>query len=141
MTPPAPWSTLLADAVVVAHLLYVGFVIQGYLLIPLGGALGWGWVRGRVYRVLHVAAIAFVAAEALLGVMCPLTWLEYWLLGAGEGTFVGRLARAVLYWPLPPWAFTAAYVALALLALLLWWRVPPRPRRAAPGGDPSTPAG
>jgi len=128
MAHASPLSTVMSDLVVVLHLLYVGFVIQGYLLIPLGAVLGWGWVRGRRYRLLHLAAIAFVALEAVLGVVCPLTWLEYWLLGSGEGTFVGRLARAVLYWPLPPWVFTAAYLALVLLALLLWWRVPPRAR-------------
>ena len=128
MTPPTPMNTLLADGVVLLHLLYVGFVIQGYLLVPLGAALGWAWVRGRKYRMLHVAAIALVAVEALLGVVCPLTWLEYALLGAGEGTFVGRLARGVLYWSWPPWVFTAAYVALAVVALLLWRLVPPWPK-------------
>ncbi len=121
----------LADLVVVAHLAYVGFVVFGYVAVPLGWARGWTWVRNRLFRRLHVAAIALVAVEAVVGVVCPLTVLENLLRpDPRSGTFVGRLARALLYYDFPPWVFTVAYVALALLAAWLLWAVPPRRRGA-----------
>ena len=125
-------NRMLADLVVLLHLVYVGFVISGYLLVPLGRVLGWAWVHNRAYRWLHVAAIALVAVEALAGVVCPLTWLEHWLMGRDHGTFVGRLMRRLLYYDLPPWVFTLGYVGMTLLAVLMWRLVPPRPRRARP---------
>lgn len=119
-------NEILADLVVWLHLGFVFFVILGFVSVPLGAWRSWEWVRGRGFRVLHLLAIGFVALEALIGVTCPLTWLEYQLLGRGEGSFMGRMARSVLYYDFPPWVFTAVYVALALLALLLWRAVPPR---------------
>ena len=69
-------SVLLADAVVLLHLAYVAFVASGYLAVPLGRVLGWRWIRNRAYRRLHVAAMALVALEAVVGLICPLTLLE-----------------------------------------------------------------
>ena len=69
-------NSLLADIVLALHLVYVGFVIFGYLATIAGGLLGWGWVRGRVFRLGHLAAIGFVAFEATIGMVCPLTGIE-----------------------------------------------------------------
>jgi hypothetical protein len=43
---------------------------------------------------------------------------------------VGRLVHAVLFYDLPGWVFTAAYVALTGLAVALYVWVPPRAPRA-----------
>jgi hypothetical protein len=64
---------LLADVLLVVHFLIAAFILGGLLLVWLGAALGWRWVRNPWFRYLHVAAIAFVAAEAVLGIACPLT--------------------------------------------------------------------
>jgi len=120
-----PW----ADLVLWLHLAYVAFVASGYFLIPLGAWLGWGWVRNRWYRRLHVAGIGIVALEALVGVVCPLTWLENALRGQQDGlTFMGRLAEALLYSSYPLWVYTVLYVAALTLALYLYRRIPPRAR-------------
>ena len=123
-------ARLLADAVLLGHLGYVAFVVAGFVAVPLGALAGWRWVRNRTFRTLHLAAIALVAAEALAGWMCPLTWLELRLRGGPARSLMGRLVEAVLYYDLPPWVFTTAYAALVLLAVVLWWRVPPRRRGA-----------
>lgn len=123
-------SRLLADIVLAAHLAFVGFVVFGFVAIPIGGRRGWHWVRGRRFRVAHLAAIAFVAAEALVGIACPLTVWEDALRGRGTGTsFVARLVHRILFYDLPEWMFTVAYAALALGALILWRAVPPRRKR------------
>ena len=123
--------SLLADIVVVAHLAYVGFVLFGFITIPAGWALGWGWVRNLPFRLLHFCAIAFVGLEGLIGMVCPLTAWEAQLRHAagenpGGGAFIARLASDLIYYDLPPWSFAVAYVLLTLLAAGLLWAVPPR---------------
>jgi hypothetical protein len=121
-------AALLADAVLLLHLAYVGFVVLGFVAVPLGWALGWCWVRWRTLRLLHLAAIAGVALEALLGLVCPLTRWEAMLRGSATAeSFVGRLVQAVLFYDLPGWVFTIAYVALTALAVALYRLVPPAP--------------
>jgi len=115
---------MLADLVLFVHFGVAGFITAGFALIPLGAALGWGWVRRRRLRQLHAGAIVFVALETLAGFACPLTVWEAALRGGtvGETGFIGRL----LYWDFPPVFFTSLYVALALLAVGLWRWVPPQ---------------
>ena len=117
---------MMADAVLVVHALFVVFVVGGFVLI-LAGARSWGWVRNRMFRILHLAAIAFVAAEALLGLTCPLTTWEDALRGAGtERSFVARWVARLLYYNFPEWVFTAAYCAFAVAVVWAWRAIPPR---------------
>jgi len=121
----------LADAVLVAHFAFVLFVVGGFVAIWLGRALQWRWVRNWGFRIAHLAAILFVAAEALLGVMCPLTLWEDALRGRhSEIGFIARWIRSVMFYELPLWVFTLAYVAFAALVLLTFWLVPPTRRRS-----------
>ena len=123
--------SLLADIIVVLHLLYVGFVIFGFLAVPAGWARGWGWVRNLPFRLAHFAAIAFVGLEGVIGMVCPLTeWEARLRRMAGEdfggGAFIARWAARLIYYDLPAWLFAAAYLAMTLLAAWLLWAVPPR---------------
>jgi hypothetical protein len=123
---------MLADAIVVVHFLIVLFVLAGVPLIYLGAARHWAWVRRRLWRLLHLGAIAFIAAESLLGIACPLTVGEYALRGQ-ESTrgFIERWVDRVLFYDAPPWVFTASYVAFAVLVLMTWIAVPPTwPKRS-----------
>lgn len=120
---------LLADLILVVHFAFVAFVVGGLALIWIGAAAGWGWVRNFRFRVAHLAAIVFVAAEALLGVMCPLTVWEDALRGRdSEIGFIARWIHGVMFYQLPPWVFTAAYVGFCLIVLATFWGVPPRRR-------------
>jgi len=121
---------MMADALLVVHFLIVAFIVGGLVLVWVGAGLGWRWVRNPWFRYLHLAAIAFVAAEAVLGVMCPLTvWEDMLRGGVRAESFVGRWVRYFLYYEAPPWVFTAAYVAWTLATLVTVWAVPPRPVR------------
>jgi hypothetical protein len=81
-----------ADAVVVFHLAYVGFVVLGGLLVLRWRGLAW----------LHVPAVIWGVFIEFSGRICPLTPLENHLrsLGGGagyEGDFVERYLIPVLY--------------------------------------------
>jgi polyferredoxin len=121
-------ARMLADAILLVHAAFVLFVAGGLVAVWIGVARGEAWARNRAFRIAHLAAIAFVAGESLLGIACPLTIWEDALRGRDPGaeSFVGRAVRAALYWDLPEAVFTAAYVAFALLVAWTWWRWPPR---------------
>jgi polyferredoxin len=120
-----------ADALLVAHFLIAAFITGGLVLIWLGAAAGWRWVRNPWFRLLHLAAIAVVALEALLGVACPLTVWEDLLRGSLQPrSFVGRWVQALLYYDAPERLFTALYVVWAVATIVTLWLIPPRKRAA-----------
>ncbi|MGN6666719.1 MAG: DUF2784 domain-containing protein, partial [Trinickia sp.] len=82
-------------------------------------------------RFAHLLAIGIVALLAALDIPCPLTVLEDRLRTGTVGPegFVQHWVGRVLYYDLPMWVFTLAYVLFALIVLLSWRYVPPRPRR------------
>lgn len=122
---------LLAGVVLAAHLAVIAFNVFGLLAIPLGAWRRWSFVRARGWRLLHLASLAVVAAQALLGRACFLTIWQDDL--AGE-PLVMRLVNRLVYWPLPAWVFAAAYVAVFLYVVALWLVVPPRPSRRPSSG-------
>ncbi|MFP4266562.1 MAG: DUF2784 domain-containing protein [Spirochaetaceae bacterium] len=125
---------LLADVVVAIHFAYVLFALGGECLILLGGLLDWGWVRNTVFRILHLAAVLLVAAQYLLGKLCPLTALENSLRSAAgqhvdrEITFVGRLIRSIIFYDFPPWVFGLIYLGFGALVVTTFILIPPRGR-------------
>lgn len=126
-------AALLADAILVLHVGIVAFVVLGSLAILAGGPLRWRWVRNRAFRLGHLALMVFIAAQAWLGQLCPLTeWEQALRIRAGqdayEGSFVEHWLSRLIFFDAPWWVFIAAYTALAALLALCWWRWPPRPR-------------
>jgi hypothetical protein len=113
---------VLADAVVLLHLLFVAFAVAGGLL-----ALRWRWMP-----LAHLPALAWAAWVELSGRICPLTPLENALRAAGgeagyPGGFVEHYLLPVLY----PAALTRELqwtlgVSLVLfngvIYALVWWR-------------------
>lgn len=122
---------MVADVLLVTHFAIAAFIVGGLLLTWLGAALGWQWTRNPWFRYLHLGAIAFVAAEALTGLACPLTvWEDMLRGGVRPESFIGRWVQRLLYYQAPEWVFTVAYVLWTAATLLTLWLVPPR-RRAA----------
>jgi hypothetical protein len=124
-------ALLLADAVLALHLAIILFNVFGLLAIPLGGWLGWRFVRVFWWRAAHVAILGIVALQAGLGRACFLTaWQAGLLSAAGEAAsrepLIAGFVNHVVYWPLPIWAFAAIYVAVCVYVVALWALVPPR---------------
>lgn len=116
-----------ADAILLIHFAFVLFVIGGLVVTWIGHAAGWRWVRNFRFRVAHLAAIVFVAGEALLGFMCPLTIWEDALRGvASDKSFIARWVHSVMFYTAPEWVFTLLYVAFALVVAATFWFIPPR---------------
>jgi hypothetical protein len=110
-----------------AHLLVIAFNVFGLIAIPLGAWRGWGFVRVRWWRVLHLVSFALVALQAVLGRACFLTLWQDELSGKAESQpLIMRWVNQVIYWPLPIWVFGAAYVLLFAYVLAMWKLVPPR---------------
>lgn len=126
-----PPFALLADTVLVIHFAVVVFVVGGLVAVVAGNTCGWRWVNRLAFRVAHLVAIAAVAAQAWLGVLCPLTTLEMWLREqAGGGTyresFIEHWVQRLLYVDAPWWVFVWAYTLFGLLVVGAWWRYPPQ---------------
>lgn len=127
-------AALLADLVLVVHVLFLLFVVGGLAAVVVG-ARRWRWVRNRPFRLAHLGAIALVVAESVLGIACPLTVWEDALRGGGPArSFVGRWAAWLLYYDFPEWVFAAAYCAFGTLVVWAWRRVPPRANCASESG-------
>ena len=120
---------MLADFVLVVHAAFVLFVAGGLVATWIGLALDRPFARDWRFRAAHLAAIAFVVLETLLGYACPLTVWEDALRGhRAQGGFIERFVHAWMFWDAPRWVFEASYVAFGAMVALTWWRWPPRPR-------------
>ena len=120
---------ILADAVVLAHLGWILFLIFGALA-------GRRW---RSVKWVHLAALAFAVVLTAGGWICPLTHLEVWLRrgvpGAGggyPGTFLGYYAERLVYLDVPRWAVLVAVLGIAGLSV---WAYAGGVRRADGGPE------
>lgn len=121
-----------ADAILFTHVLFVAFVIFGLLLILAGRVFSWSWVRNPWFRLAHLVGIVVVTLQSWLGAICPLTTWEMALrLKAGDavyaGSFITHWLEELLYYEAAAWVFVVCYTAFALLVVLSWFWVRPRP--------------
>jgi hypothetical protein len=117
---------LLADAVVVAHLAFVAFVVIGGALVA----------RRRWVAAVHLPTAVYGVAIELVGFTCPLTPLENALRRRGgeagyRGGFVEHYLLPLLYpQPMPRWMpYALAAVVLGANALFYGRALARRARR------------
>ena len=128
----------LANVVLALHVALVVFVVGGLVAVIAGNLARWRWVNRLAFRLAHAAAIAVVAAEAWLGLTCPLTTLEMSLrerAGAPTygGGFVEHWLHRLLYWDAPAWVFVLLYTVFAVVVAATWWYFPPTRARPDAG--------
>lgn len=122
---------LAADALLVAHVLFVVFVVFGLILVFAGKFLCWRWVRHPWFRVIHLLAISVVVLQSWFGLICPLTVWEMELRAKSgqisyDGTFVMHWLNELLYYQAPPWVFVVCYTVFGCLVVSSWFWVRPR---------------
>ena len=125
----------LADLVLVVHGLFVAFVGLGFVAIWLGYFTGWQFVSDIRFRLAHILAMAFVLAESVFGMTCPLTTWESELRlrsgeGGYEGSFIQHWVGRWLFYECSERTFTGLYAVFFALIALTFWIVPPRWPRA-----------
>lgn len=115
-----------ALAILILHLAVIAFNVAGCVLIPVGAWRRWHWVRNFWFRIAHLACLAAVAVQALLGRVCFLTLWQSDLSGAAttQPLIAGWIER-MIYWPLPLWVFEVAYVVVFAYVIALWAVVRP----------------
>ena len=124
-------DSILADIVLTLHVGIVVFVVGGLFVIIWSGLRNGKLIRSIVFRIAHLVAIGIVAAQAWLGVVCPLTTLENWLRSQAHettysGGFIAHWLDQLLYYDAAPWVFTLAYTLFGLAVLATWIIFPPQ---------------
>ena len=122
---------LAADAMLLLHVLFVAFVVLGLVLVFVGKAQAWSWIRNPWFRLIHLLAIGIVVVQAWLGIICPLTTIEMALRArAGKATysdsFISHWLETILYYQFPPWVFILCYMVFGVAVLASWFWVRPR---------------
>lgn len=140
------WYGYAADLLVFVHVLYVGYVVLGQAAVIVAAPFRWRWARNPWFRFTHLAAIGYVAYEAVMGIRCPLTvWEERLREAGGQAiqsgqTFMGRLFHNLLFWDQPEYFFNILHVAMFVLVVQGVVMFPPRLWRLGAGGASGRPA-
>jgi polyferredoxin len=123
---------LLADAILILHVIFAAFILLGLILIIVGGIRQWSWIRNPLFRLIHLLAIWVVVVQAWCGVICPLTTWEMILREmSGQQTyksgFIAHWLQRLLYYDAPQWVFVACYTIFGIIVIASW--IAYRPRR------------
>ncbi|MGL1894269.1 MAG: DUF2784 domain-containing protein [Spirochaetaceae bacterium] len=123
---------IFADLILIIHLLYVAFAIGGELIILIGAIFKWHFIYILSFRIIHLISVIFVAIEASLGIICPLTSLEYnFRILSGQNvesnmTLIARLVRKVIFYDFPSFVFTITYILFGLVVICTIIFIPPK---------------
>ena len=123
--------TLVADIILLLHLLVVIFNVFGLVLIFVGNVLNWHWIRNPWFRLIHLFTIGIVVLLSWLNFICPLTSIEMALrTRAGDtaysGSFISHWVESILYYQAPPWVFVVGYTIFGVIVIVSWFLVRPR---------------
>lgn len=105
------WYLIAADLVLVAHVLFIGFVVVGSFLT-------WRWPR---VIWVQLPAMVYGALVELAGFACPLTAMQNYLLRRGgeagyRGGFISHYLVQVIY---PPGLTRGLQIGLGLFVVLI----------------------
>lgn len=128
-------NLILADIILFAHALYVGFVVLSVPLIMLGKLCRWHWVHNMWFRLTHLAMIGFVVFEVFISMTCPLTTWEHDLreqasthnsarAAPDEQGFIAHWVGKALFHSYPHWVFNTLYISFGVIVLSLCFFVP-----------------
>jgi len=122
---------MVADAVLVLHVLFVIFIVIGLLLIFAGKVLAWSWVLNPWFRLTHLVAITVVVVQSWFDVICPLTNVEMRLRSlAGDvvyyDSFISHWLGKLLYYQVSPWVFVICYTIFGVIVTVSWFWIHPK---------------
>jgi hypothetical protein len=125
--------TVGAQLTLLLHFAWIIFVVTGAFFLH---RRRWRW------RLIHLASVGYSVAIEIYGWICPLTYLEQWLLErAGrrsyEGDFVTHYVEKLIYLHAPKGLLVS--LAVALLAVTLYLYFWPRRRKQTSSRDVQDP--
>ena len=121
---------VLADLIVILHLIWILFMLIGFALI----LCGFFWKRffdWCLFRILHLCGIVYVGLLGVLGEYCPLTMLENSLRarydpGSGyPGSFIVHYIERLVYPDLSPMVILIPTVIIAIFTMTVFMLKPP----------------
>ena len=121
---------ILADIILVAHLLWIIFMLFGFALTVRAFWRPAFWDRW-LFRTIHLAGIIFVAGLEILGRYCPLTIWENGLRQHYEPTaeysryFILDLIERVIYPEVSPLVYLIPTYGIALFTVVMFVVKPP----------------
>jgi len=122
---------LVADAILLLHVLFVAFVVIGLMFIFVGKVYAWSWIRNPWFRLVHLIAIGVVVIQSWFGIICPLTEIEMELRSLASdtvysGSFISYWLERLLYYQMPPWVFVVCYTIFGAVVGASWYWIRPR---------------
>jgi len=122
---------LVADAILLLHVLFVAFVVIGLMFIFVGKVYAWSWIRNPWFRLVHLVAIGVVVVQSWFGIICPLTIIEMELRSLANdavysGSFISYWLEKLLYYQVPPWVFVVCYTVFGAVVVASWVWIRPR---------------
>lgn len=117
---------MLADLLVVFHLVWIIFMLWGFAL-TIRGFFRPAFFDRWLFRTVHLLGILFVAALEPLGRYCPLTVWEHELRDRGRpplddypGAFIIDNIERLIYIDVDPWMIAVPTAAIALFTLTMF---------------------
>ena len=121
----------IADTVLFFHLVIVIFVTFGFILVPVGYKFNWKWTVNAKLRIFHLGLILLITMDTILGITCPLTFIENSLREFYiSDTFVRHWLKQLIYWDFPTIFFMFLYSACLCWTVLMWKLFPPLGKKA-----------
>ena len=118
--------SLIAEIILILHFCIVIFVTFGFFIIPIGYKFDWGWTSNTQLRILHSGVMTFVTVETLLGITCPLTYIENSLHKIYQSeSFINYWIKKIIYWDFPAQFFIILYCIFLGWTFLMWKLYPP----------------
>ena len=122
---------MVADAILLLHVLIVVFIILGLLFIFVGKGCSWSWVLNPWFRLTHLLAITVVVVQSWFGLVCPLTSIEMALRSQAnddvyQNTFIAHWLEKLLYYQVSPWVFVVGYTIFGVIVAVSWFWARPR---------------
>lgn len=128
--------SILADALVVIHFVWIVFILVGFALTvrAFWKPVFFDW---WIFRTTHLAGILFVAGLEILGKFCPLTVWENTLRRSYDpshtypGSFIVQYIAKLVYPEVDPLVLVIPTVFIAVFTLIVFVLRPPRRFRRA----------
>ena len=118
---------IFAEIVLIIHFIIFLFICLGFILIPIGYNLDWNWIKNRIIRLIHISLMGFVTIETIVGVICPLTSIEFLLRdGSKVDGNLTLIIHKIMYWNLPNNYFIVLYILCLTYLVLLWFIFKPK---------------